>query len=100
MEALKKDAPLRAVNGNAAMSLGALYDSAMELAFWQRYAGDDSGAMATVASGRGTAGGCACEERRRGADCGGAYALWIAGSWLPEVKVLQGAGVACGEGGD
>ncbi len=47
--ALKKNAALKATNGDAVMSVGALYDSAMELAFWQREGGDDAGAAATVA---------------------------------------------------
>ena len=47
--ALSQRVPLRSANGDAVMSVGALYDSAMELAFWQRYAGDVAGASATVA---------------------------------------------------
>jgi len=49
VEALKKGVPLKAVSGDAVMSVGALFDSAMELAFWQKYAGDDTAAAATVA---------------------------------------------------
>ena len=90
MEALKKDAPLRAVNGDAAMSLGALYDSAMELAFWQRYAGDDSGAMATVADVDGAlpqAAPVKSEDAARIAAVRTRYGLL--GARLPEVKVLR-----------
>jgi thiol-disulfide isomerase/thioredoxin len=46
--ALSEKAPLKATQGDAVMSLSALYDSAMELAFWQRYAGDADGATTTV----------------------------------------------------
>ena len=46
--ALKRDAPLKAVSGDAVMSVGALFDSAMELAFWQRYSGDAAAAATTV----------------------------------------------------
>lgn len=49
VSALKQNAPLKAVHGDAAISRGALYDSAMELAFWQRYRGDNAGSAATVA---------------------------------------------------
>jgi thiol-disulfide isomerase/thioredoxin len=47
--ALAQNVPLKAAHGDAVMRVGALYESAMELAFWQRYAGDDAGAAATVA---------------------------------------------------
>ncbi len=47
--ALAQNVPLKAAHGDALMSVGALYESAMELAFWQRYAGDEAGASATVA---------------------------------------------------
>ncbi len=49
MDALKRHAPLKAMAGDAVLSVGALYDSAMELAFWQREGGDDTGAAATLA---------------------------------------------------
>lgn len=47
--ALAQGVPLKASTGDAVMSVGALYDSAMELAFWQKYAGDEPAASATVA---------------------------------------------------
>ena len=47
--ALSEKVPLKATQGDAVMSLSALYDSAMELAFWQRYAGDTDAANATAA---------------------------------------------------
>lgn len=46
---LKQNAPLKAVNGDAVISVGALFESAMELAFWQSYAGDAAAASTTVA---------------------------------------------------
>lgn len=49
LQALKLGAPLKAANSDAVMDVGLLYDSAMELAFWQRYAGQDSAAAATAA---------------------------------------------------
>jgi hypothetical protein len=49
VQALAQGVPLKAAHGEAMMSLGALYESAMELAFWQRYAGDDRAAASTVA---------------------------------------------------
>lgn len=47
--AIAQKVALKSVHGDAVMSLGALYESAMELAFWQRYAGQDTAAAATVA---------------------------------------------------
>jgi len=48
VKALEAGAPLKAVHGDAVISLGALYESAMELAFWQRYRHDDADAATTV----------------------------------------------------
>jgi len=47
--ALAKHVPLKAAEGDAIMSIGALYESGMELAFWRRYANDTSAAAATQA---------------------------------------------------
>lgn len=47
--AIAQKVALKSAHGDAVMSLGALYESAMELAFWQRYAGEDATAAATVA---------------------------------------------------
>lgn len=46
--ALESGTGLKATHGNAVISLGALFESAMELAFWQRYAHDDETAAKTV----------------------------------------------------
>jgi thiol-disulfide isomerase/thioredoxin len=90
VEALKKDAPLKAVSGDAVVSVGALCDSAMELAFWQRYGGDDAGAAATVADvdaalPQNTP--VKNEDAARIAAVRLRYGLL--GAWLPEVKVLR-----------
>jgi hypothetical protein len=49
VQALAPGVPLKATHGDAAIGVGALYESAMELAFLQRYAGDDQAAANTVA---------------------------------------------------
>jgi thiol-disulfide isomerase/thioredoxin len=49
VEALKRNAPLKATYGEAVAGVGALYESGMELAFWQRYAGDRKDADAAMA---------------------------------------------------
>jgi thiol-disulfide isomerase/thioredoxin len=48
VKALEAGTALKAVNGDAVISLGVLYESAMELAFWQRYHHDDAAAATTV----------------------------------------------------
>ncbi|UWZ83507.1 peroxiredoxin family protein [Occallatibacter riparius] len=48
VKALEAGVALKAVHGDAVMSLGVLYESAMDLAFWQRYRHDDAAAAATV----------------------------------------------------
>lgn len=49
LQALSAGVPLKALHGDAVIGLGPLYDSAMELAFLQRYAGDAPAAAATEA---------------------------------------------------
>lgn len=49
VQALAAGVPLKAVHGDAVIGLGPLYDSAMDLAFLQRYVGDDAAAAATAA---------------------------------------------------
>jgi thiol-disulfide isomerase/thioredoxin len=49
VQALGPGIPLKAAHGDVVIGVGALYESAMELAFLQRYAGDDSAAASTVA---------------------------------------------------
>ena len=48
MDALKQGVPLTAGHSEAVIGIGALFDSGMELAFFERYAGDDKAAGATV----------------------------------------------------
>lgn len=89
--ALKQNAPLKAVNGEAVMNAGALYDSAMELAFWQRYAGDDAVAAATVADvdqALRPDAALSNEDAARIAAVRLRYGLL--GARLPEIKVLRG----------
>ena len=47
IDALKQGSPLKAENSEAVMGIGALFDSGMQLAFFERYAGDDKTAGAT-----------------------------------------------------
>jgi hypothetical protein len=49
LKALETGAGLKAAHGDAFISLSALYESAMEQAFWQRYGHNDLAAAATVA---------------------------------------------------
>ncbi len=48
VNALKQGVPLKAQNSEAVMGIGALFESGMELAFIDRYAGDDKAAGATI----------------------------------------------------
>ncbi len=46
--ALTQGVPLKATHGDAVMSVGALYESAMQLAFLERFMGSDEGAAAAA----------------------------------------------------
>ncbi|KAA6464555.1 peroxiredoxin family protein [Acidobacteria bacterium AB60] len=48
VKALQNGTALKAAHGEAVMSLGTLYESAMELAFWQRYRHRDADAATTA----------------------------------------------------
>src|SRR5580658_3416920 len=48
VQALGPGVPLKATHGDAMIGVGALYESAMELAFLQRYSGDDAAAASTA----------------------------------------------------
>ncbi len=90
VEALKKGAPLKAVSGDAVMSVGALYESAMELAFWQRYAGDDAAAAATVADVDEALPQTSTVKSEDAARIAGVRTRYgLLGARLPEVKVLR-----------
>jgi len=91
MAALAQETPLKATHGEAVMSLGAMYDSAMELAFWQKYAGEDAASSATVAGvdqALGLNSALTSEDASRVAAVRVRYRLL--GTRLPEIKVLRG----------
>jgi thiol-disulfide isomerase/thioredoxin len=48
VDALKQGVPLKAAHSEAVMGIGALFESGMELALFERYSGDDKSAGATV----------------------------------------------------
>lgn len=48
VDALKQGAPLKSEHSEAVMGIGALFESGMELALYERFAGDDKGAGATI----------------------------------------------------
>jgi hypothetical protein len=48
VDALKQGVPLKAEHSEAVIGVGALFESGMELALFERYAGDDKSAGATV----------------------------------------------------
>jgi hypothetical protein len=97
VEALKKDAPLKAVSGDAVMSVGALYESAMELAFWEKYAGDDAGASAIAADVNQAVGRDAALSGEDAARIAAARLRYgLLGERLPEVPVVRGLESASG----
>jgi hypothetical protein len=49
VQALALGTPLKAAHGDAVIGVGPLYESAMQMAFFERYAGDDAAAAGTVA---------------------------------------------------
>ncbi len=90
LDALKKGVPLKAVSGDAVMSVGALYESAMEAAFWQAFEGDEQGAAKTAAACDGAvtdSPGLPDEDRQRIAGVQTQFGLL--GKTLPEIKVLR-----------
>jgi thiol-disulfide isomerase/thioredoxin len=48
VDALKQGVPLKAENSEAVIGIGALFESGMQLAFFERYSGDDKSAGATI----------------------------------------------------
>lgn len=50
VDALKQGTPLKAQHGEAVIGIGALFESGMELAHFERYTGDDKSAGATVSN--------------------------------------------------
>jgi hypothetical protein len=90
VQALAQDVPLKAAHGDAVMSVGALFDSAMELAFWQHYAGDDRAASSTVTDVEGalqSSTPAPVEDQPRIAARRQQYQLL--GTRLPELKIVR-----------
>ena len=89
--ALGQDAPLKAAHSEAVMSVGALYESAMDLAFWQRCAGDDKGAAAAVADvDRALPETVPLRSEDAALIAGVRKRYGLIGSRLPEITVLRG----------
>jgi hypothetical protein len=90
LDALSKGMPLKAAYGDAVMSVGALYESAMEAAFWQAFEGDAEGAAKAAAAcdGRLTnSAGLPDEDRQRIA--GIQTQIGLLGKRLPEIRILR-----------
>jgi thiol-disulfide isomerase/thioredoxin len=90
LDALQKGAPLNAVHGDAVMGVGALYESAMEKAFWERFNGDDEGAGKTAAECDAALVNTAAlppEDRERVESVRAQYNLL--GSKLPEIGIVS-----------
>jgi len=88
--ALAQNTPLKAAHGDAVMSVGALYESAMELAFLDRYNGDEDAARVAAADVEGALQATAAltaEDKQRIGAVGIRYGLL--GKRLPEVKALR-----------
>jgi hypothetical protein len=90
VKALAQNVPLKDAYGDRSIGLGALCQSAMELAFLQRYAGDDRAAAVTVADVDGALKEPAqlpAEDQQRILSVTTQYGLL--GARLPEIKVLR-----------
>ncbi len=90
LAALAQTVPLKAVHGDAVMSVGALYESAMRLAFLDRYNGDEGAAQAAAADVAGALRATAAlsaEDKQIVSAVSARYALL--GTHLPNVKVLR-----------
>lgn len=88
--ALKQGVALKAVHGDAAMGLGVLYESAMQLAFLERFSGNDAAAATDAADTQAALPasmplGAEDQQRREAVDT--RYGLL--GMHLPPVKVLR-----------
>jgi len=90
VQALGQNVPLKTAYGEGSIGMGALYESAMVLAFLQRYAGDDRAATATVADVEGALNAQAqlpAEDQLRILSVRTQYRLL--GTRVPEIKVLR-----------
>ena len=88
--ALAQNVPLKSAHGDAVMSVGALYESAMELAFLNRYSGDDGAAQVAAADVEGAAecDGSTNSGRQAAIDAVN-MRYGLLGARLPSVKVLR-----------
>jgi hypothetical protein len=90
VQALQKNVPLKATHGDAVAGLGALYESGMKLAFFQRYLGDDEAAATTAAeldAALPKPSQMSAEDRQRVNSITSQYKLL--GARLPEISVIQ-----------
>jgi thiol-disulfide isomerase/thioredoxin len=90
LEALEQGVPLKATHGEAVIGLGELYESAMQLAFLERYYGRNEIAETTVAEVQGALPATAAlpaEDRQRVNSVTARYRLL--GTHVPEVKVVR-----------
>jgi thiol-disulfide isomerase/thioredoxin len=88
--ALRQGVPLKAAHGDAVMGVGVLYESAMQLAFLDRYAGDDEAAATAAADVEGALPATAmlaAEDRQRVDAVTSRYQLL--GAKLPVVKIVR-----------
>ena len=88
--ALAQGVPLKAVYGDAVMPVGALYESAMQLAFLERNMGDDEEAAVTAAeveSALPASAGLVAEDRQRVDAVTSRYQLL--GERLPAIRILR-----------
>ena len=90
VSALAQNVPLKAAHGDAVISVGALYESAMDLAFLDRYRGDDDAAKFAAADAQGALKATTvltAEDKQRIGAVNMRYGLL--GARLPSVKVLR-----------
>ncbi len=90
VEALRQGVPLKATHGDAVIGVGALYESAMQLAFLDRYAGNNQPAAAMAAEVEGAlpvTAALSAEDRQQVDAVSARYRLL--GSHLPVFKVLR-----------
>lgn len=90
LKALEQGIPLKAAHGDAVMGLGEIYESAMQLAFLERYDGRDQLAETTVAEVEGAlpaTAALAAEDRQLIKSAAAQYRLL--GMHVPEVKVMR-----------
>ena len=88
--ALKQGVPLKSAHGDAVIGLGALYESAMQLAFLARYAGNDDLAAVVARDVQGAlpaAAALTAEDRLR--IDGATRRYQLLGTHLPEVRILR-----------